>query len=85
MGTIRLGKGLGMRRTLIPVAASVIIGIAFVATASTDALAGKKARMAAAAAPIAAPVVVLDYVGPPADRVPKCINSVIFYPSPPCY
>ena len=77
-----MGKGLGMRRTIIPVAASFIIGIAFVATASTDALAAKKVAHVRAAA---APVVVVDYVGPPADRVPKCINSVIFYPSPPCY
>ena len=68
-------------RTTLSVAASVIVGVALVATVSTDALA-KKAHVRVAAAP---PVIVLDYVGPPADRIPKCINSVIFYPSPPCY
>jgi hypothetical protein len=68
-------------RTTLSVAASVIVGVAFVATVSTDALA-KKARVRVAAAP---PVVVLDYVGPPADRIPKCFNSAIFYPTPPCY
>ena len=71
-----------MRRTIIPIAASIIIGVAFVATASTDALARKKVAHVRAA-PV--PVVVLDYVGPPGDRVPKCIDYAIFYPAPPCY
>jgi hypothetical protein len=71
-----------MRRTIIPVAASVIIGLAFVATASTNALAAKKVAHVRAA-PV--PAVVVDYVGPPADRVPKCFNSAVLYPSPPCY
>jgi hypothetical protein len=68
-------------RTIISVAASVIAGVALVATVSTDALA-KKARVRVAAPP---PVVVLNYVGPVADRIPKCFDSAIFYPTPPCY
>jgi hypothetical protein len=68
-------------RTIISVAASVIVGVALVATVSTDALA-KKARVRVAAPP---PVIVLNYVGPVADRIPKCMDSVIFYPAPPCY
>lgn len=78
------------RRTIILLAASVIVGIASVATASTDALAAKKAARAAPAAtavapaPVAAGVIYNNY-GPVADRIPRCFDSAILYPYPPCY
>jgi hypothetical protein len=79
------------RRTIVLLAASAIVGIASIATASTDALAAKKAAKspAAAAAVITAPVVAASGIdnnyGPVADRIPKCFDSVILYPYPPCY
>jgi len=80
------------RRTIVLLAASAIVGIASIATASTDALAAKKvvhhrAPVAVPAAAVAAaPVAVIDNnYGPIADGIPKCIDSVIFYPAPPCY
>lgn len=78
------------RRTIVLLTASVIIGIASIATASTDALAAKKAahRQAAHAAVVAPPAavgVIDNNYGPVAERIPRCIDSVIFYPSPPCY
>jgi hypothetical protein len=80
------------RRTIVLLTASVIVGTVSVATASTDALAAKKvvhrrAPAAAPAAPIAAaPVAVIDNnYGAVADGIPKCFDSVIFYPVPPCY
>jgi hypothetical protein len=78
------------RRTIILLAASAIVGIASIATASTDALAAKKAVRAApaaavvATAPVAAGVIDNNY-GPVADRIPRCFDSVILYPYPPCY
>jgi hypothetical protein len=80
------------RRTIILLAVSAIVGIASVATASTDAFAAKKAahhRAAPAAvvvapAPVAAGVIDNNY-GPVADRIPRCFDSVILYPYPPCY
>jgi hypothetical protein len=65
-------------------AASAIIGIAFLATAPTDAFAHKKGvhHRAAIAAPVA--VVAVDN-GPPADHIPRCFDSAIYYPLPPCY
>jgi hypothetical protein len=77
------------RRTSVSLAASVIIGVALVATVSTDALAKKATHrhvVVAAVAPAPAPVVFIDNnYGPIADRVPKCFDSAIYYPLPPCY
>jgi hypothetical protein len=77
-------------RTIISLAVSVIVGIASLATVSTDAFAHKKgAHHRAAAIPTAAPPAAVPVVvttnGPVADRIPRCIDSVIFYPYPPCY
>ena len=80
------------RRTIVVLAASAIIGIASLATVSTGALAAKKAvhhRAAPAAvvvapAPVAVGVIDNNY-GPVATRVPKCFDSPILYPYPPCY
>jgi hypothetical protein len=75
------------RRTTVLLAASVIIGIASAGAVSTDALAKKAVhRHVAVAVPAPAPVVFIgnDY-GPIADRVPRCFDSVIPYPYPPCY
>jgi hypothetical protein len=72
------------RRTLVLLAASVIAGTALAASVSTDASAARKHARVAAVAPAAAVVVVPDS-GPPADRVPRCFNSPILYPVPPCY
>jgi hypothetical protein len=74
------------RRTIISLAASVIVAVASIAMVSTDAFAHKKSvhHRAAAVPPVAAPVVVTTD-GPVADRIPRCIDSVIFYPYPPCY
>jgi hypothetical protein len=71
------------RRTLVLLAASVIAGVALTASVSTDASAARK-HARAAAVPAAAVVVVPDS-GPPADRVPRCFDSPILYPVPPCY
>jgi hypothetical protein len=77
------------RQTIVLLTASVIVGTASLATASTGALAAKKAvhHRAPAAAPVAAaPVAMIDNnYGPVADGIPKCFDSVIFYPVPPCY
>lgn len=78
-------KGFAMpRRTLVLLAASVIAGVALTASVSTDASAARKHARAVAARPGAAVVVTADY-GPPADRVPRCFDSPILYPVPPCY
>jgi hypothetical protein len=75
------------RRTIVPLAASVILGIAALATVSTDAFAKKAVHRAAAVAvvPAAAPVVFVYNYGPVADRIPRCFDSPILYPYPPCY
>jgi hypothetical protein len=68
-------------------AASAIIGIAFLATAPTDAFAHKKGvhhRAAPVAVAAPAAVVAVDN-GPPADHIPRCFDSAIYYPLPPCY
>jgi hypothetical protein len=88
-----LRKGLIMsRQTIVLLTASMIVGITSLAATSTGALAAKKAvhhraPAAAPAAPVAAaPVAVIDNnYGPVADGIPKCFDSVIFYPVPPCY
>jgi hypothetical protein len=76
------------RRTIILLAASVIVGIASTATVSTDAFAHKKAvrhHVAVAAVPPAPAAVIDNNYGPVADRIPSCFDSVIRYPTPPCY
>jgi hypothetical protein len=71
-------------RTIVTLAASATIGIAFLATAPTDAFAHKKGVHHRAA--IAAPVVVVAVDnGPAADRIPRCFDSAVYYPLPPCY
>jgi hypothetical protein len=72
------------RRTLVLLAASVIAGVTLAASVSTDASAARKQRAMAARPAAAAVVVTADY-GPPADRVPRCFDSPILYPVPPCY
>jgi hypothetical protein len=88
---VNMGKVQVMsHRTIIVLAASVIVGIASVATASTDAFAAKKAvrtapaAVAVAPAPVVAGLIYSNY-GPVADRIPRCFDSPILYPYPPCY
>lgn len=75
------------RRAIVLLAASAIVAIA---TAPTGALAAKKAvhhraiHAVVAAPPVATAIIDNNY-GPVADRIPRCIDSVIFYPYPPCY
>ena len=80
------------RRTIIMLAASAVVGIASVALVSGDALAAKKkASHPAAAAAVVAPAPVYaatgidNNYGPVATQIPKCFDSVILYPAPPCY
>ena len=75
------------RRTIILLAASVIVGTASIATVSTDAFAHRKGvhHRAATVPPAAVVVGIAIDNGPVADRVPRCFDSVIYYPSPPCY
>jgi len=70
-------------RTLLLLAASVIIGAASMSATATDAFAKKRGK--ATAPVVASAVVVAPDNGPPADHIPRCIDSVIFYPAPPCY
>jgi hypothetical protein len=75
------------RRTLILLAASVIVGSASVATVSTDAFASRKGAQhrVATVPPAAIAVGIVTNPGPVADRVPRCFDSVVLYPYPPCY
>jgi len=80
------------RRTTILLAASVVVCIASIATASTDALAAKKKAVTAAPvtavvapAPVYAATGIDNHYGPVATRIPRCFDSVINYPVPPCY
>jgi hypothetical protein len=74
------------RRTIVSLAASVIVGIAALAAVSTDASAKKAVHRAVVVAPAPGPVVVIgNNYGPVADRVPRCFDSPILYPYPPCY
>jgi hypothetical protein len=75
------------RRTLILLAVSICVGTACIATISTDAFAGRKGvqRPVAAVAPAAVAVGLATNNGPVADRIPRCFDSVILYPYPPCY
>jgi hypothetical protein len=72
-------------RPSVILCASVLIGLASIVAAPNAALA-KKAKVApkAVATVDTGPVVIRD-TGGPADRVPRCFDSVIRYPSPPCY
>jgi hypothetical protein len=68
-----------------PLIALAIVGTASALLAPTDALAAKKkGKVVAQAAVVPAPVVVPDS-NIPADRVPRCFDSVIRYRVPPCY
>jgi hypothetical protein len=77
------------RRSIILLAASVITGLGSIATASTEAFAHRKAvhhhRVATAPpAPVVVGVIDNNY-GPVADGIPRCFDSAILYPCPPCY
>jgi len=74
------------RRTIFVLAASAVVGIASLATVSTDALAARKkaAAPAVAATTARAPAPVVSN-GPVAQGIPKCFDSAILYPTPPCY
>jgi hypothetical protein len=78
------------RRAVILLAASVIVGVASTATVSTDAFAHKKAiHHPVAVVAVPPPVVPVFFIdnnyGPIAERIPKCFDSPIYYPLPPCY
>ena len=77
------------RRTTLLLAASVIAGVASTAAVSTDAFAAKKAHRHPAPVVVAvapAPVVVIDNnYGPVAFGIPRCFDSPVLYPAPPCY
>jgi hypothetical protein len=70
-------------------AASVIVGVASTAAVSTDALAAHRKihpRVVAVVAPAPVAVAIIDNnYGPIADRIPKCFDSAVYYPLPPCY
>jgi len=77
-------------RAIMLLAASAIVGVASTAMVSTDAFAKKAVRHPAAVAtvppPAPVPVAAIDNnYGPVATRIPKCFDSVIPYPYPPCY
>lgn len=74
---------------MVLLAASVIVGVASTATVSTDAFAKKAVRhpvavVAVPPAPVAVVFIDNNY-GPVATRIPRCFDSVVYYPSPPCY
>lgn len=76
------------RRAILLLAATIIAGVASSATVSTDAFARKAVRypVAVVAVPPPAPVVFIDNnYGPVATRIPRCFDSPILYPYPPCY
>jgi hypothetical protein len=70
--------------TRIPLIGFAIVGIASALLAPTDAFAAKKKGKLVAQVAAPGPVVVPDS-NIPADRVPRCIDTAIFYPQPPCY
>jgi hypothetical protein len=72
------------RRTTVQSALVAVIFISSAVAMPGQALAKKKAAVRAAQAAVPGPVVVPDS-NIPADRVPRCFDSVIRYPSPPCY
>ncbi len=71
-------------RTRFLFIAASIIAVASVVAAPTDAFAKKGKAVRAAQVAVPAPLVIPDS-NIPADRVPRCFDSVIRYPSPPCY
>jgi hypothetical protein len=75
-----------MRNATLLLCASILLSVASITAFPTNALAKKSTKPAVKAAPISvtAPAVVVD-TGGPADRVPRCFDSVIRYPYPPCY
>jgi len=77
------------RRVILLLAASVIAGVASTAAVSTDAFAKKAVRhpvVVAAVPPAPTPVAIIDNnYGPVATRIPRCFDSPILYPYPPCY
>ena len=77
------------RRTVLLVAVSVIASVASTAAISADAPA-KKVRHPAAVAVVPPPPAVVvagidNNYGPVATRIPRCFDSPILYPYPPCY
>ena len=77
------------RRAILLLAASVIAGVASTAAVSTDAFAKKAARHPApvvVVAPAPVPVLLIDNnYGPVAFGIPRCFDSPVLYPAPPCY
>ena len=79
------------RRATLLLAASVVAGVASTAAVSTDAFAKKAHRhpapvVVATVAPAPAPVLLIDNnYGPVAFGIPRCFDSPILYPAPPCY
>jgi dihydrodipicolinate synthase/N-acetylneuraminate lyase len=77
------------RRAIVLLAASVIAGVGSTAAVAADALAKKAVRHPVAVAvvpPPPVPVVLIDNnYGPVATRIPRCFDSPILYPYPPCY
>jgi hypothetical protein len=71
-------------RTGILFAALATAGVGVISLTTTDAFAKKVSAKHTAQASPPAPVVVPDS-NIPADRVPRCFDSVIRYPVPPCY
>src|SRR5512146_3499044 len=86
--SMRKGPALS-RRVILLLAASVTAGVASTATVSTDAFAKKAVRHPVAVAaipPAPVPVVFIDNnYGPIATWIPRCFDSPILYPTPPCY
>jgi hypothetical protein len=72
------------RRGIILLVASVIAGVASTPAVSTDALAAHR-KVHPRVVAVAAPAPVIDNYGPIADRIPKCFDSAVYYPLPPCY
>ncbi|MGA7997861.1 MAG: hypothetical protein WCA28_23565 [Bradyrhizobium sp.] len=77
------------RRVILLLAASVIAGVASTPAVSADAPAKKAARhpvvvAAVPPAPVAVAIIDNNY-GPVATRIPRCFDSPILYPYPPCY
>ena len=77
------------RRATILLVASAIAGVASAAAVSTDAVAKKAVRhpvVVATVAPAPVPVVFIDNnYGPIASGIPRCFDSPVLYPTPPCY
>ena len=78
-----------LRRVILLLAVSVIAGVTSTAAVSADAVARKAVRHPVAVAvipPAPVPVVFIDNnYGPIASGIPRCFNSPILYPTPPCY